>query len=114
VSAPVFAPVDEPTADLLLLVAGTTTPLGGERYEAFLAACEADAAAHGGLVSVNRVRAAMSVDGRLQLEPRAFSAMWSTATGRGKPMVKTGQWETCAGSSSRNDGRPYPVRRWVG
>lgn len=113
-SVPVFAPVDDPTADLLSLVADTDTPLGRERYEAFLVACAADATTHGGLVSVNRVRAALSVDGVLQVEPRAFSAMWSASTGLGKPMVKTGAWETCSGSTSGNDGRPYPVRRWVG
>ena len=113
-SAPQFSPIDEPTRDLLTLVADAETPTGQEHYARFLAACKADADAHQGFVSVNRVRAALTDNGQLQIDPRAFSAMWAHATGKGRPMVKTGNWITCAGSTSGNDGRPYPERRWVG
>lgn len=112
-SAPQFAPVDDTTADLLSLVADTETPTGRDHYARFLDACKADANSHQGYVSVNRVRAALTVNGELQIDPRAFSAMWSRATGKDRPMVKTGNWITCAGSTSGNDGRPYPERRWV-
>lgn len=112
-TAPTIASVDEDTADLLTLLADTQTPLGADHYARFLEACKADAAAHAGLVSVNRVRAALTVDDELQIHPRAFSAMWSAATGPGRSMVKTGNWITCEGSTSGNDGRPYPERRWV-
>jgi hypothetical protein len=102
----------EPTdaADLLTLVADTRRPVGRDAPALFLAACEADARAHGGLVSVNRVRERLAAE---DIPPRRFSALWSHFTGRDRPMVKTGGWEVCSGSTSGNDGRPYPVRRWV-
>ena len=102
------------TADLLGLVADTQTPLGRSHYARFLAACEADALTHNGLVSVNRVRAALTVDDQLQIDPRAFSGMWAASTGHGRPIQRTEGWEMCRGSSSGNDGRPYRLRRWVG
>lgn len=102
------------TADLLGLVADDVTPLDRDHYARFLGACEADALTHNGLVSVNRVRTALTVDGELQVDPRAFSAMWAHATGRGRPMVRAEGWELCSGSTSGNDGKPYRMRRWVG
>lgn len=110
-SAPQFLPVPDETADLLTLVADTERATGRDSVAAFLAACEGDARDHDGLVSVNRVRLRLADKG---LDPRRYSAMWSHFTGRGKPMVKTDQWEVCRGSASGNDGRPYPIRRWVG
>jgi hypothetical protein len=110
-TAPHFAPVDEPTADLLTLVADVERATGRDVPALFLAACQRDAREHGGLVSVNRVRALL--DGE-DIPPRRYSALWSHYTGRGKPMVKTGEWEMCEGSTSGNDGRPFAIRRWVG
>lgn len=110
--------VDDSTADLLALVADERAVVGRDVPDLFLAACEADAAAHDGLVSVNRVRARLS---DAQIPPRRYSALWSHYTGRDKPMVKatTGDgtvplWEVCKGSPSGNDGRPFQMRRWVG
>jgi hypothetical protein len=96
--------------DLLTLVADTERPVGRDAVAAFLGACEADAKAHNGFVSVNRVRERLAAE---QIPPRRYSALWARFTGTGKPMVKTGGWEICEGSTSGNDGRPYPVRRWV-
>ena len=110
-TAPSFSTIDEPTQDLLALVADVDRTTGRDVPALFLAACEADAAAHGGLVSVNRVRARLADE---DIPPRRYSALWAHYTGRDRPMVKTGGWETCAGSGSGNDGRPYPERRWVG
>lgn len=84
-TTPPFAPVDEPTADLLTLVADTEHPVGRDAVEAFLAACKADADSHGGLVSVNRVRARLADQ---QIDPRRYSSLWSAFTGKGKPMRK--------------------------
>ena len=107
---PHWEPTDE--FDLLSLVAAG--PLAGNDAEVrFLRACEIDAALHG-WVSVNRVRAALSNEHGLTIEPRQFSALWSANTGRGKAMVKADEWEICEGSTSGNDGRPYRLRRWVG
>jgi len=107
-----YSTADEQTHDLLALVADVESPVGSDAVALFLTACERDARHHGGLVSVNRVRALL--DGE-DLEPRRYSSFWSRFTGPGRPMVRLrGQWETCEGSPSGNDGRPYPVRRWVG
>lgn len=109
-SAPQWAPVDDDTADLLSVLADPHPVIGADVVDLFLAACRRDAMAHDGLVSVNRVRELLAGE---QIPPRRYSALWSHHTGRGKPMVKEG-WETCEGSTSGNDGRPFPVRRWVG
>lgn len=110
-NAPQFSPVDDETYDLLTIVADAERVVGRSDVDAFLAACRKDAMAHDGIVSVNRVRALLSDQ---DIEHHRLSSFWSTFTGRGKPMVKTGQWETCSGSPSRNDGRPFALRRWVG
>lgn len=117
-TAPTFAPTDQ--YDLLALVADTERATARDDVAAFLAACEQDAAAHDGLVSVNRVRALMA---DRDIEHHRYSALWAHFTGKGRPMVaafvKTENgpepmWETCKGSQSGNNGRPYRLRRWVG
>ena len=104
--APKFAPVDEPTADLLTLVADVDNPVGRDLPALFLAACERDAAAHDGLVSVNRVSAALPED---ITSTERYSAMWSHYTGKGRPMVKADGWEIREGSRSGNDGKPVKL-----
>lgn len=108
-TAPSFEPTD--VYDLLHLVADTERVVGQSDVDAFLDACRRDAMAHDGIVSVNRVRALM--DGR-DIEHHRYSAFWSRFTGKDRPMVKAEGWETCEGSTSGNDGRPYRLRRWVG
>jgi hypothetical protein len=113
VSAPPWGGVDRDTAEALERLATLSW-----RYERdsdandFLNACREDHEEHGS-VSVNRVRARLTVNGRLSIPARRFSALWSIHTGKDRPMVKTGKWEICQGSTSRNNGRPYPLRRWV-
>lgn len=107
-----WEPVDDNTADLLSVLADPSPTIGADVPALFLAACEADAYTHGGLVSVNRVRRLLA---DADIPARRYSALWSHFTGRGKPMVKApGEWEVCSGSTSGNDGRPFPLRRWVG
>jgi hypothetical protein len=106
---PYWSPMDDETADLLSLVADTHTAPARDANTIFLAACESDAAANEGRVSVNRVRLLVGD----QIEHHRFSAMWAHHTGPGKAMRRDG-WEVCAGSSSGNDGKPYPRRVWVG
>src|SRR5690242_1433045 len=105
-TAPHWSPTDDETTNLLTLVADVDHPVGRDVPEEFLAACRADAMLHGGVVSVNRVRARLAGE---DIPPRRYSALWAAFTGRGKPMVKDG-WETCSGSTSGNDGRPFPLR----
>lgn len=105
-----FAAPDE-DHDLLSRVTLAWQPSGYEILPNFLAACEADAKAHGGVVSVNRVRSMLQT---LSIPPRRFSALWSHYTGTGRPMRRTGRWEPCQGGTNRNEGKPYPLRKWVG
>lgn len=106
-----FSPIDDDTASLLSLVADVEAPIARDVPALFLDACRRDAMAHQGFVSVNRVRFLLAGH---DLPPRRYSSLWSAFTGVGKPMLKTGSWETCEGSSSGNDGRPFVLRRWVG
>lgn len=104
-------PEPQEHADMLSLVATSWQPRGRDVHKNFLSACEADATAHAGLVSVMRVRDLLAP---LHIEHHQFSALWSHYTGTGRPMRRTGRLEACHGSTSRNNGKPYAVRRWVG
>lgn len=119
---PNWEAVGADTANLLDLLAddGSVSPSKAEVRDTFLAACRRDAMANGGLVSVNRVRQLLAGE---DIEPRRYSALWSHFTGRGRPMRKVTdleaskgmpRWEVCEGSTSGNDGRPFPLRRWLG
>jgi hypothetical protein len=109
-TAPTFAPADEDTYDLLSAVAEPHPAIGADATDLFLDACRRDAMAHDGFVSVNRVRQLLADH---DIPPRRYSALWAHHTGRGKSMVKADAWETCEGSASGNDGRPFRLRRWV-
>jgi hypothetical protein len=110
-AAPIFAPADEATYDLLALVADPDRATGRDAVEAFLAACRRDARANGGMVSVNRVRDLMSA---AQIQPQRYSSLWAEFTGEGKPMRKIeGSWETNLDKRGRNYGKPLPMREWV-
>lgn len=105
-----YAQVDDPTADLLALVAQGHPAVGADAPALFLAACEADAAEHGGLVSVNRVRSRL--DGAIG--GKRLAALWCHLTGPGRPMVRTGEYDADDGVTTRNGCHVYPIRRWVG
>lgn len=116
-SGPRWSPIDDDTHDLLSAVAEPHPVVGAEVVDLFLDACRRDAENHGGFVSVNRVRARLADQ---DIPSRRYSALWGHFTGPGRPMVKakdpvTGDylWEACSGSTSGNNGRPYPIRRWV-
>lgn len=96
-------------ADLLDRVATAWSPGGVSVDENFLAACRADAAAHCGLVSVNRVR---ELCASLAVPPRKWSSLWTHYTGLGRPMRKTRRIDELHHTSSRNDGKPYFLREW--
>jgi hypothetical protein len=98
-------------ADLLDRVATAWTPGSRDVEQEFLAACKADAQAHAGLVSVNRVRALCA---SLNVPPRKWSSLWTHYTGAGRPMEKTRRIDEFKGSPNRNDGKPYFLRRWRG
>ena len=116
-SAPHWQPVDEPTADLLSLIADDLRK--DTLYTRFLRACETDHELEG-YVSVNRVRRRLSNEYGLIIEPRLYSSFWAKATGKNGPMVKMTSaddpepWDICKGSGSGNDGKPQRKRKWVG
>ena len=113
-----FGSIDGDTAAKLEIVADPGHPVGRDAATAFLAACEADAKAHG-YVSVNRVSAALEDEG---IEHHRYSAFWSRFTGKGRPMRRARAdespqgfpFEARKGSKTGNDGRLMPLRMWQG
>lgn len=106
------APVDHGTADLLDLIAEDHRV--DHDYRTFLDACSMAAAGERGIVRVNVVRAVLTDDnGDLTVRPQRLSAFWRKAELDGH-LERTGEWAICQGSTSGNNGRPQPVRRWVG
>ena len=106
------APVDHGTASLLDLIA--EDPRVDHDYQTFLDACRAVALGYGGDVKVNAVRHVRTDDnGDLTIRPQRLSAFWRKAELDGH-LERTGDWDICRGSNSGNNGRPQPVRRWVG
>lgn len=112
---PTFEATDQ--YDLLALVSDEDRLVGRQSVDAFLAACEADAEAHGGIVSVNRVGRRLE---EADIEHHRYSSFWSDFTGKGRPMRKAttddipDPWEIREGSKSENNGKPMRLRVWVG
>jgi hypothetical protein len=116
-----IAEAEAETHARLSLVADPGNPVGRDTEAAFLAACKADAEAHGGRVSVSRVSAALPED---ITSTERYSSLWSAFTGPNKPMRrvytvdaegnKRPVYDFREGSRSGNDGKPTPARQWVG
>lgn len=107
------SPVESP--DTLALVADQCTPLGRSAAARFHDACLAEALTHDGRVDPNAVRERLLVGGVLDIEPRQYSALWSTACAAGGFLVKTDELVPISGEGSRhNGGKSIRVRRWVG
>lgn len=105
--------VEEP--DLLSLIADEHTPLSRMVADRFREACRADAREHDGEVNPNRVRERLLVGGVLDIEPRKYSSLWSTACARGGYLEKTKEWRPIEGEGSRGNGnKSVLLRRWVG
>ena len=105
------APVDHGTASLLDLIA--EDPRVDHDYRHFLNVCEEVALGHDA-VYVNEVRRLLTdSNGDLTIRPQRLSAFWRKAELDGH-LARTGEWDICQGSNSGNNGRPQPVRRWVG
>lgn len=100
-----------PKERLLALVADIEDD-GADDSAMFLAACQADAAENGGLVSVNRVPHLLARAG-VVIESHRYSALWKEHTGPGQAMRCRG-WEIRSGSATGNDGKPFRIREWVG
>lgn len=105
--------LDDP--DQIALFADDWTALGKPAADRFRDACLADALAHGGWVSPNRVRQAFLSGGQIDINPRQYAALWSTACARDGYLTKTDETEQITGLGSRgNTNKSVRLRRWVG
>lgn len=82
-------------------------------FELFLDACRHDAYTHGGFVSQNRVREAMSNDSGLTVNPRRYSGFWPRARREGY-LSKQFTKEENRDRRGRNLGKDSKIHRWLG
>jgi hypothetical protein len=110
VNAPIFAPVDEPTADLLALVAlGSSTGTADAEWDLYVDALATVAARHAGLIFPNELRQMV----RGKVAPKRLGALTHRALKRGI-VRRTGDWQTSDDHEGRNAGRPVAVMEWIG
>lgn len=99
--------------DLLTSVAENPTPIADGYRHRILAAIKADADAHDGRISTNRVRSALSNANGLTVDPRMLSATYSALAARG--VIRSLGWlDTNDDTRSGNAGRPARAWEWIG
>lgn len=81
-------------------------------WQKFIRACQTDAECYG-LISVQRVRAAMSNQYGLTVHPQTYASFWARATRDGL-MVTTEQFDRCTHKATGNGGKVQFLRRWIG
>ncbi len=97
----------------LLAIADNPQPWADEYRHRILAAIKADADAHDGRISTNRVRAALSNEHGLTVDPRMLSATYSALAARG--VIRSLGWlDTNDDHRGGNAGRPARAWQWVG
>jgi hypothetical protein len=97
----------------LKVVANNPHPLAARDRELIRAAIEADALAHDGIVSPNRVRAALSNEHGLTVRPRMLSAAYSALQAENK--LRSLGWQGVNDDTrSGNAGRPMRLWQWIG
>lgn len=99
--------------DLLTAVADDPGPLADRDRRTITAAIMADAMDHDGVVSPNRVRAALSNAHGLTVRPRMLSATYSALAARGV-LRSLGWTEVNDDVRGGNAGRPGRQWQWVG
>lgn len=82
-------------------------------FELFIDACRHDAYTHGGFVAVNRVRAALSNEHGLTVNPRRYSSFWRRAQLSGHLDDKYSE-EKSSDGRSRNLNKKSRIYRWLG
>lgn len=99
--------------DLLAAVAENPHPLAEADRRTITAAIMRDAMDHDGVVSPNRVRAALSNAHGLTVAPRQLSATYSSLAARG--VLRSLGWQgTNDDVRGGNAGRPMRLWQWVG
>lgn len=97
----------------LLAIADNPQPWADEYRHRILAAIKADADAHDGRISTNRVRSALSNANGLTVDPRMLSATYSALAARG--VIRSLGWlDTNDDVRGGNAGRPARAWTWVG
>lgn len=81
-------------------------------YALFVDACRTDAYSHGGFVSHNRVRAAMSNEHGLTVLPQRYSRFWGRAQKDGYLSTKFTE-EPNRDKHGRNLGKKSRIYRWL-
>lgn len=97
--------------DLLAAVADNPHPLADRDRKAILEAIRKDAHDHGGRISTNRVRRALSNQHGLTVHPRALSAAYSSLARR-KVIVSLGYIDV-NDDERGNAGKPCRAWQWV-
>jgi len=107
-TAPQWEPIDNPTADLLHLVADPGHPSADYEWNLWVTASRSTAEANNGIVDPNRLRELV----RGVVAPRRCGAFTHRALTSGL-MVRAG-WVVSDDTTGRNAGRPAMQYRWIG
>lgn len=108
-TSPTWSPVDDPTADLLALVADTNHVSTDFEWRAFVGILAATALLHDGRLDQNDYREQL----RGVVAPPRIGAFHHRAIAEGL-IEETGEWSVSTDCKGRNSGKPCRVRRWVG
>lgn len=101
--------------DELALFADGWTVLNKPVADQFREMCWQDALAHDGEVNPNRVRERFLVDGVLSVDPRQYSALWSTACAADGYLDMTDVKVGIEGEGSKgNTNKDVRLRHWRG
>jgi hypothetical protein len=105
---------DSPDPETVAVVRAVDPDWRRERdREAIDGAIRRVAARDGGLVDPNRVRAELTGEHGLTVNPRSLSARYMSL-GRAGVLEDAGQWVVNTDTAGRNSGKPIRLRRWVG
>lgn len=109
-TAPMWEPVDNDTADLLSLVAmGSSTGSADEEWGTYVESLRWCAVRGQGTISPNMMRRQV----RDHIAPRRIGAFTNRALSQGL-VEYTGEWVVSDDTEGRNGGKPCRVMRWIG
>lgn len=104
-----WEPVDDPTQDLLSLVANDPHPSSDWEWKAFVGVLAATASLHDGLLDQNDYREQL----RGVVAPRRIGAFVNRAKAE-HLIADTGEWSVSNDTTGRNSGKPCRIYRWIG
>lgn len=111
-TAPRFEPVDDETGDLLDLIAEDWSPFAQADRDRVARAIRAEAEAHHGQVSPNRVRHRLAgLPVHQHPRPQIVGPTYRRLVGQGYLAVDG--WEVSDDTTGRNSGKPHRTYRWL-